>query len=405
MLMSVFTPTNDPKFLPDTFSSLLAQTYEEWEWVICPNGKLPSEITEEIRNHPKVRVIDIPSEVGDNIGALKRFACDVCRGNVFIELDHDDLLTPTCLADVKALVDKGCGFVYSDAAVFNEDMTPRGYDPNWGWELYPINVYGKPFLATKTFPITARTLCEVYFAPDHVRCWTRKAYYAAGGHDPALSVGDDHELIVRTYLAGVEFGYTDNCGYLYRNHEKNTVKLRNAKIQETVAETRRKYLHPLIAEWCKRAGKQFVDIQELLDDGFDWEKDTCHGLPFEPEDVGCFKAFDVLQYMPGHVVFDFFNHAWRSLTPGGWVIIEVPSTDGRAAFQDPSAISYWNRNSFLYYTDKKLRDTKKEIRAKFQSVELGNYYPSDWHQSHDMKWLRADLFALKDQRHPGRALE
>lgn len=405
MLMSVFTPTNNPQYLEESFGSLQAQTNEDWEWVICPNGELKSPIPRQILDHPKVRVIEIPKNVGDNIGALKRFACDSSRGDVFIELDHDDLLTPTCLADVRQLIANGCGFVYSDAAVFNNgNLTPRAYDPTWGWELYSINVYGKPFLVTKTFPITARTLCEVYYAPDHVRCWERRAYYRAGGHDPQLSVGDDHELMVRTYLSGIDFGYTENCGYLYRNHDTNTVKLRNRKIQETVAETRKKHLRALIEEWCRRTGLAVVDMADLLEDGFQWERDMCHGLPFENGSVGCFKALNILQYAPGSAIIDFFNHVWRSLAPGGWVIIEVPSTDGRAGFQDPLAVSYWNRNSFLWYTEQRLQDERKAVNAKFQSVEVSDYYPSDWHKSHDMKWTRADLFALKGQRHPGKVL-
>ncbi|MFM6367255.1 MAG: class I SAM-dependent methyltransferase, partial [Dolichospermum sp.] len=37
------------------------------------------------------------------------------------------------------------------------------------------------------------------------------------------------------------------------------------------------------------------------------------------------------------------------LKPGGIVDISVPSTDGRGAFQDPTHVSFWNINSFLYY--------------------------------------------------------
>ena len=39
----------------------------------------------------------------------------------------------------------------------------------------------------------------------------------------------------------------------------------------------------------------------------------------------------------------------RVLQPGGTVEIIVPSTDGRGAWQDPTHVTYWNRNTFLYY--------------------------------------------------------
>ena len=42
----------------------------------------------------------------------------------------------------------------------------------------------------------------------------------------------------------------------------------------------------------------------------------------------------------------------RVLVPGGRLLATVPSTDGRGAFQDPRHVSFWNENSFLYYTNK-----------------------------------------------------
>lgn len=52
------------------------------------------------------------------------------------------------------------------------------------------------------------------------------------------------------------------------------------------------------------------------------------------------------QYAQIHVM----NEAWRVLVPGGVFDIEVPTTDGRGAWQDPQHRSYWNANSFTYYT-------------------------------------------------------
>jgi hypothetical protein len=45
------------------------------------------------------------------------------------------------------------------------------------------------------------------------------------------------------------------------------------------------------------------------------------------------------------------NEAYRVLQPGGIFDIEVPTTDGRGAFQDPTHRSYWNLNSFLYFKE------------------------------------------------------
>ena len=43
------------------------------------------------------------------------------------------------------------------------------------------------------------------------------------------------------------------------------------------------------------------------------------------------------------------NEIWRVLKPDGIVIIEIPTTDGPGAWQDPQHQSFWNRNSFMYH--------------------------------------------------------
>lgn len=69
--------------------------------------------------------------------------------------------------------------------------------------------------------------------------------------------------------------------------------------------------------------------------------------PWEDDCVDEIFAKDAVEHLrdPIHVM----NEAWRVLKPGGIFTIIVPSTDGRGAFQDPTHVSFWNENSFLYY--------------------------------------------------------
>jgi hypothetical protein len=45
------------------------------------------------------------------------------------------------------------------------------------------------------------------------------------------------------------------------------------------------------------------------------------------------------------------HEIWRVLVDHGYLDILVPSTDGRTAFQDLTHVSYWNENSFKYWTN------------------------------------------------------
>src|SRR6266699_1371062 len=135
MLASVFTPTHDATWLLDTYRSLLAQKYSDWEWVLVPNGsvQVPSEISADAR----VRICPAPPGIKPGVGALKRFACSQCRGDLFVELDHDDLLVPQSLELlVQAATEHQAGFLYSDFVNFLPDGSSRTYGSDYGWETY-----------------------------------------------------------------------------------------------------------------------------------------------------------------------------------------------------------------------------------------------------------------------------
>jgi len=59
-------------------------------------------------------------------------------------------------------------------------------------------------------------------------------------------------------------------------------------------------------------------------------------------------ADDIIEHLPDKILT--MNEIHRVLVPGGKAHIFVPTTDGRGAWQDPTHVSYWNRNSFFYFT-------------------------------------------------------
>ncbi|HFD91683.1 MAG TPA: hypothetical protein ENJ22_00155 [Gammaproteobacteria bacterium] len=83
-----------------------------------------------------------------------------------------------------------------------------------------------------------------------------------------------------------------------------------------------------------------VDVVADLERPWIWRDDSVHYI----------RAFDIVEHL--HDPIHTMNEAWRVLGHGGVFEIWVPSTDGRGAFQDPTHVSFWNRNSFLYYSQK-----------------------------------------------------
>ena len=70
--------------------------------------------------------------------------------------------------------------------------------------------------------------------------------------------------------------------------------------------------------------------------------------PWLDSSVEEIRAWDIIEHLPDKI--HTMNEAWRALQPGGRFDIEVPTTDGPGAFQDPTHVSYWHRHSFFYYT-------------------------------------------------------
>lgn len=93
--------------------------------------------------------------------------------------------------------------------------------------------------------------------------------------------------------------------------------------------------------------------------------------PWDDDSVESIRAHDIVEHLPDKI--HTMNEMWRVLEPGGKAEIVVPSTNGPAAFQDPTHVSFWNRNSFWYYeAGNPYREFFAEaygIRASFNVVE------------------------------------
>jgi SAM-dependent methyltransferase len=75
--------------------------------------------------------------------------------------------------------------------------------------------------------------------------------------------------------------------------------------------------------------------------------DLSQRWPWEDSVADEILAHDIIEHLPDKI--HTMNEAHRVLRRGGLFDIVVPTTDGRGAFQDPTHVSFWNRNSFFYF--------------------------------------------------------
>lgn len=409
-LISVITPTHDPRWLKETERSLEAQTYQgDWEWLVVPNqgAELP-----ELNSARRVAYEGEPV-----IGAIKNFACAHAKGDIIVELDHDDMLTPRALeAIADAFQEPSVDFVYSNFAEFQDgSWKPHVYREDYGWVTRKAHYYNHDVKEIRAFEPDARAMSLVHYAPNHVRAWRADAYWDVGGHDTTLSICDDHDLVCRFYL-NKRMKHIDECLYLYRLHGDNSYLKRNAAIQKKTVDVRRQYLWPMAMRQAELAGLPKVDLGAYhgKPDGYvgvdmrpgprvDKVCDVSKGLPFEDNSVGLVRAMDFLEHIPDSV--GLMNEIWRVLVDGAFLLSGTPSTDGRGAFQDPTHISFWNENNFWYYTDRGYAQYVDGIECRFQKTRVETYFPTNFHRNHDISYVYADLAAIKnDSRRPGPVL-
>jgi glycosyltransferase involved in cell wall biosynthesis len=415
MKFSLITPTHKPTYILELYESIKAQTYSNWEWIIYLNGgitikDLPTEISSDL----KVKIYeDTKCDLSANVGYQKNKAFHLGTGDILVEVDHDDILTPDCLDELlKGYEDPEIGFVYSDDAILADNFQPFNPSGGWTWDWFEWN--GKKLLTHHSFPPTGAAMGMIYYAPDHVRSWRRIVYTEVGGHDVNLSILDDQDLMIRTYMV-TKFKHIPKVLYIYRVHGDNTWIERNEAIQKGTWEMFNLWQQRLAERDADLKGLRKIDIGGGLypKEGYesvdikngDITADLNERWPFADGEIGVIHASHVIEHLNDK--HHSMSEIHRVLADGGWAFIEVPSTDGRGAWQDPTHVSFWNQNSFWYYTRQQQMDYIYNKDIKFQARDLQTAYPNQFFADNNIYVTRAWLRAVKGndrKQYPGELL-
>jgi len=407
MKFSIFTPTHKPQHLVKAAESLKNQTYQDYEWVVLLNGNgLRSKTLPKVKKlvGDKLKIHRFEDET-DCIGLLKRECCRKATGEILVEFDHDDTLEPTCLEELKnAFDDTTVDFVYTDCFEWRKGKATAPYSKNFGWNYTEHD--GK--ISVNYAEPSPLGFSYIWFAPNHVRSWRRSFYEKIDGHDTTLDVCDDHDILCRTYIEGKCVRIPKPLyNYIVQEGENTCYGEKNKRIQKLTRDLHDKWIEKMVGKWCdlnhldkvdlccgqaKRQGYVGVDALALpgVDIVFDLNNDP---WPFADNSIGMFRMQDAIEHLKDPI--KTMKELWRCLVPYGWVMIDVPSTDGRGAFQDPTHVSYWNSNSFWYYT-KKQQAQYIGTPVKFQCNRLTNYFPSDFHRQCNIPYTKAHLVKLLD---------
>ena len=250
--VSFFTPAYNTPLdrLWRLYNSIKAQTSHDWEWVIVNDSPKNKRLSEELyllsQFDSRVRVFTFKKPSGGVIGDVKYKAASLCRGDILAEVDHDDELTPKCCEYlIEASVARPeCGFFYTNCRELDEQGNILKYPDGFAFGYGSYNEEGDSICVG----VNPKTIRHIVGVPNHIRAWRKEVYHKVGGHNRRLTIADDYELIVRTFLH-TRFCHIQALGYIqyiYNNDTgQNTHDATRGDIQRRVRSIMYHYNHDI----------------------------------------------------------------------------------------------------------------------------------------------------------------
>jgi glycosyltransferase involved in cell wall biosynthesis len=212
-LISVLTPAynSKPEWLAEAASSLLNQSFTDWEWCVVDDGsdnretKKLLELLSQVS--PRVRV-SLSSNAG--ISAATNQAIDLARGKYVCFLDHDDLLHSFALEGMREKLREGFDVVYSDEDKLDDgtgELLEPFFKPDWSPEYFRGVMY-----------------------VGHLLC-VRRELARKTKFDSAFDGVQDFEFMLRLSETGPSVGHIPRVLYHWRKTPGSIAEKSDAKPQ------------------------------------------------------------------------------------------------------------------------------------------------------------------------------
>lgn len=201
--ISVVMPVYDPKvtYLDDAIRSVVDQFYDNWELCIAddcsPNPQIKRLLNSYALKDSRIKVFFRPEN--GHISACSNSALALATGDYIMLLDHDDLLTPDCMAEVVKHINEHPehDFIYSD-----ED------------KVDDLRTFSNPFFKPDWSP--DRFLALNYVA--HVVVIKKTIMDKVGGWRLGYEGSQDYDLVLRITEETTQIGHIAKILYHWRIH-------------------------------------------------------------------------------------------------------------------------------------------------------------------------------------------
>lgn len=243
---------NATEFISETLKSALSQTYSNYEIVVVDDGstdKTADLILKFKNSHPEM--VKYVYQENKGLAGARNTGIRNANGRYFLFLDSDDLIDKNHL---KSLMAKTKSFKNSKKIAFSDTKL-----------LLNKNIIDKTYKqisGIREGQDTAKLLHANYMPGIHSVLFPKEVFDKADNFDQSLIGAEDHDMYIRTTLAGYKFYSTHQPTAIYRIRagsmsfgRKQEQRVLNARIQ--IAE---KYLDRNID---KKTKKEFLRKKQL----------------------------------------------------------------------------------------------------------------------------------------------
>ena len=211
--VTVITPVyNGERYIEGAITSLLAQSFQDWELVIIDDGSSDStpQILEKLAD-PRIQIIR-----QENAGEAnaRNVGLNHATGEYISFLDADDLYLPNALEDLSSFLDLHPEFdvIYSDGQICDDQDHPLMRLSEIRSGIYLGNILEQVVLSSSVITVPVCTMTR-----------RSKILENAIKFDPNLVIGPDWDFWIQL-AAHVGFGYLDKTTCKYRVHNTNVTR-------------------------------------------------------------------------------------------------------------------------------------------------------------------------------------
>jgi glycosyltransferase involved in cell wall biosynthesis len=205
--VTVAIPAYKPQYLSEAIESVLRQTFQDFEIVVVNDGSPNTPAIEStVGSYPQVRYIYQENAGG---AAARNTAVNAARAPLVLNLDDDDVLTPSCLESQVAFMQQNpeIDVRYVNSVYFGSS----DWEGTCWMDHYPSegDVSFLSVMEGRTAPANPGAIIR------------RKTLLRVGLYDPAVDSWDDFDLWLRILKSGGRITYTRTVLVRYRRHASN----------------------------------------------------------------------------------------------------------------------------------------------------------------------------------------